>query len=435
MFRRARGGLSMAFRFRRTVRIAPGLRLNFGRTGMSLSAGVRGANLTFGRRGVYSNVGVPGTGMSYRRRLDTGGDVSSADLPRTAVPLGGGQYRVSAAISLDEQGRLLLADTGGNPLAPSVERAFRREHEPELRQWLQGKCAEINGGGAAVLQPHLDTPPPDRAVTFTPAPFTEPRPQEPVPREPGFLDRMFRRRRERIAAENQAAETAYRAALARWEEAKRAHEAGEERKRKFIEVERLSDLDAMQIYLHEVLAAIPWPRETMVSFQVDDHGESALLDVDLPEIEDLPQQEATVAARGLKLNIHERSEARRRREYAVHVHAVGFRLIGETFAALPGVRTVTLSAYSQRPDPATAQVRDEYIYSVRLTREGWSRIDFTNLAVLDPVACLESYELRREMSASGEFEPIEPLARGTTQTDAVASAPAAAPTPAPPART
>lgn len=80
-------------------------------------------------------------------------------------------------------------------------------------------------------------------------------------------------------------------------------------------------------------------------------------------------------------------------------------------------------------------MRDEYIYSVRLTREGWSRIDFTNLAVLDPVACLESYELRREMSASGEFEPIEPLARGTTQTDAVASAPAAAPTPAPPART
>ncbi|MBI5709822.1 MAG: DUF4236 domain-containing protein [Candidatus Eisenbacteria bacterium] len=423
----------MAFRFRRTVRIAPGLRLNFGKTGVSLSAGVRGASLTLGRRGTFSNVGIPGTGMSWRRRLDTGSDVSSAKLPRSAVPLGDGQYRVSAAISLDEHGRLLLADTGGQPLAPAVERVFRREHEPELRRWLEERCAEINGGGDAILHLHLDTPPPDRAVTFTPAPFTGPRPGEPAPREPGFLDRVFRGRRERIAAENQAAGAAYRAALARWEEARRAHEAAEEQKRRFIEVERLSDPDAMQVYLHEVLAAIRWPRETTVSFQVDDRGASALLDVDLPEIEDLPQQEAAVAGRGLKLNIHERSEARRRREYAVHVHAVGFRLIGETFAALPGVRTVTLSAYSQRPDPATAQVRDEYIYSVRVTREGWSRIDFTNLAMLDPVACLESYELRREMSAGGEFEPIEPLARGTTSVPDEAGAPAAVPANAPPA--
>ena len=301
------------------------------------TAGGSGASLTFGRRGTYSNVGIPGTGMSWRRRVDTGSDVPTAELPRTAVPLGGGQYRGSAAISLDEHGRLLLADTGGQPLAPAVERAFRREHEPELRQWLQERCAEINGGGDAILHLHLDTPPPDRAVTFTPAPFTEPRPAEPAPREPGLLERMFRGRRERIAAKNQAAGAEYHAALARWEEAKRAHEAAEEQKRRFIEVERLSDPDAMQIYLHEVLTAIPWPRETTVSFQVDDRGASALLDVDLPEIEDLPQQEATVAARGLKLNIHERSEARRRREYAVHVHAVRFRSIGETFAALPGV--------------------------------------------------------------------------------------------------
>ena len=46
----------MSFRFRRSVRLMPGLRLNVGKHGVSLSAGVRGASMTFGGRGTYSNL-------------------------------------------------------------------------------------------------------------------------------------------------------------------------------------------------------------------------------------------------------------------------------------------------------------------------------------------------------------------------------------------
>ncbi len=59
----------MGFRFRKSVRLLPGLRVNFSRSGASLSAGVRGASVTFGRRGTYANVGIPGTGMSYRTKV------------------------------------------------------------------------------------------------------------------------------------------------------------------------------------------------------------------------------------------------------------------------------------------------------------------------------------------------------------------------------
>ena len=62
----------MGFRFRNSIKIAPGLRLNIGKTAMGLSIGRRGASLSVGTRGVYSNVGIPGTGMSYRTRLDGG---------------------------------------------------------------------------------------------------------------------------------------------------------------------------------------------------------------------------------------------------------------------------------------------------------------------------------------------------------------------------
>ncbi len=53
------------FRFRRTIKIAPGVRLNIGKTGVSTSVGVRGANVTFGKRGATSTVGIPGSGLSY----------------------------------------------------------------------------------------------------------------------------------------------------------------------------------------------------------------------------------------------------------------------------------------------------------------------------------------------------------------------------------
>ena len=53
------------FRFRRSVRLIPGIRVNFSKTGTSLSVGGRGATLNLGKRGVRTTVGLPGTGLSY----------------------------------------------------------------------------------------------------------------------------------------------------------------------------------------------------------------------------------------------------------------------------------------------------------------------------------------------------------------------------------
>lgn len=55
----------MGFRFRRTIRIAPGIRVNLSRSGVSTSVGVRGAHVTVGHGRVRESVGLPGTGFSY----------------------------------------------------------------------------------------------------------------------------------------------------------------------------------------------------------------------------------------------------------------------------------------------------------------------------------------------------------------------------------
>jgi hypothetical protein len=55
----------MAWRYRRRLRIIPGVTLNLGKGGVtSFSVGGRGGHLTYGRRGRRATIGLPGSGLS-----------------------------------------------------------------------------------------------------------------------------------------------------------------------------------------------------------------------------------------------------------------------------------------------------------------------------------------------------------------------------------
>jgi hypothetical protein len=63
----------MPFRFRRSIRIAPGVRLNIGKRGVSTSVGGREGHLTAGTGGVRATATLPGTGISYTVTTPHGG--------------------------------------------------------------------------------------------------------------------------------------------------------------------------------------------------------------------------------------------------------------------------------------------------------------------------------------------------------------------------
>lgn len=52
-------------RFRKSVKIMPGVRLNLSKSGVSTSIGGRGATVNVGKRGIRSTLSVPGTGLSW----------------------------------------------------------------------------------------------------------------------------------------------------------------------------------------------------------------------------------------------------------------------------------------------------------------------------------------------------------------------------------
>ena len=63
----------MSFRFHRSMKLLPGIRLNFGKRGIGISAGVRGLRVGVDSRGkAYTSAGIPGTGLSVRKYTQKG---------------------------------------------------------------------------------------------------------------------------------------------------------------------------------------------------------------------------------------------------------------------------------------------------------------------------------------------------------------------------
>ncbi|MCY1668059.1 DUF4236 domain-containing protein [Rhizobium sp. SL86] len=63
----------MAFKFRRTLKIAPGLRLNLTHRGVSARVGTKGAGYTVNTNGSqHVSAGVPGTGVHVSKQLTPG---------------------------------------------------------------------------------------------------------------------------------------------------------------------------------------------------------------------------------------------------------------------------------------------------------------------------------------------------------------------------
>ena len=61
----------MGLIFRRSVKILPGLKVNVGKKGTSVTVGTRGAHVTYGKGRKTASVGVPGTGVYYRKTIST----------------------------------------------------------------------------------------------------------------------------------------------------------------------------------------------------------------------------------------------------------------------------------------------------------------------------------------------------------------------------
>ena len=56
-------------RFRKSIRLCKGVKLNLSKSGVSLSTGIKGLSLTTSKKGVWLNTSLPGTGLYDRKKI------------------------------------------------------------------------------------------------------------------------------------------------------------------------------------------------------------------------------------------------------------------------------------------------------------------------------------------------------------------------------
>jgi hypothetical protein len=89
-------------RYRKRIRLFPGVTLNLSKTGISTTVGVPGASVNFNRNGTFLNTGLPGTGLYDRKRI--GGQrrpSSSTGIPTSNT--GFGSFNRSHSTGMDEK--------------------------------------------------------------------------------------------------------------------------------------------------------------------------------------------------------------------------------------------------------------------------------------------------------------------------------------------
>lgn len=74
-------------RFRRRSKLFPGVYLNFSKTGISTTIGIRGASVNFNKQGVFFNTGIPGTGIYDRRKIGGGKNTQNIPEADTNTPI------------------------------------------------------------------------------------------------------------------------------------------------------------------------------------------------------------------------------------------------------------------------------------------------------------------------------------------------------------
>lgn len=349
----------MGFRFQKRITILPGIRINLSKSGASLSAGPRGASVNIGKRGLYGTVGIPGSGLSYRERLDKPKPRSAPQARDNGPEM---PERVIARLVTDQ---VQLFDPDDRPLDPSLEPAAKRLMKEDIKKFLEDHAAERNGVIDCLCQLHHDVP----VTTGVIRSSASGKPQ-----------------RDQFSSQQEYMET-----LMSW----RADAANSG-----------PNTEAVETALLEALGALDWPAETNIAISLDEGR--LLLDVDLPEIEDMPAARWTALISKMTLVQKPISQKDLAGLYLEHVCSVLSRLVGHSMAVSDAIKTVALSAYTQR-STSSGKIDDEYVAVVEIKREEWDKIDKAAMSSIDPYNLLRRLGAKIETNSRGMLLIQQPL--------------------------
>ena len=134
----------MSWRFRKTFRVLPGVKLNLTRSGLSATIGAAPFSVNVGPRGVYRNLSIPGTGLLNRERIVfPDSDHNSPGAAPSLLPQ-------AAPLVFDEAPTGQIRSASTEALNSESMAGFRRlltdayQEQTDLRNEIAGATHELN---------------------------------------------------------------------------------------------------------------------------------------------------------------------------------------------------------------------------------------------------------------------------------------------------
>lgn len=312
-------------RFRKSIQICKGVKLNLSKSGPSLTVGRKGISFNVGGRGAYMNWSIPGTGVYDRVRLDTlvkehAGELGSLGDWVSGL-FGGGDERKESA------GKAGASKTAGGGRASSGGASGKKTPAGPTREELLALEEEM--AFVAVGRQALD-------VDMAPS----------------------------------SAEL----------DARQAEEA-------------------IEGWLSEAESPVPFSVQT----EIVPRRRAVMIDLDLPEIEDMPDRKLAQSADGT-LKIKKKTQKEQREDYRTCVFGLGEYVASHVLAIVPQAERVVVSAYTQRRDEKTGEALDAFIYSVVFERAAF-KADYQEI---DPCDFCGGLKGRFYVLASGVMKAISP---------------------------
>ena len=322
-------------RFRKTVSICKGVKLNLSTSGVSCTVGGKGVSLNLGKKGVFLNTSLPGTGISDRRKL-FGGTSASKRKEKEKAKAKQDKQEVNVldyALEVKENGAIEIIRKDGKRTTESEERALRRTdwYDDESRELAAQFLEKMNAGNDAFLT----------------------------------LQKF----------------------------AKSVPALGE-----------IEDEECIDEAMHDLLDDLELPVEFDVQYEYNPATGHMMVDLDVPEIEDLPEEKAVELASGA-VKAKAKSQKELKDEYRTCVLGLAVFFASHIFLCSEGLSAVTISGYTQRRNKSTGEREDCYIYSIVFERDGFKT---DRCATEDPADFCDRFRSRINVMASGEMKQIVP---------------------------
>ena len=155
--------------------------------------------------------------------------------------------------------------------------------------------------------------------------------------------------------------------------------------------------------IEEWLGESEAPIEFSIQTEVLEAKKAIMVDLDLPEIENMPQNTLSELADGT-IKIKQKSKKQQYEDYRTCAFGLGEYVASHMFAVVPQAEKIVVSAYTQRRNEKTGDLLDVFIYSVIFERSAFA----AGYQEKDPYAFCQEMKSRFYVLASGVMKEIAP---------------------------